>query len=366
MTFFTCFVLALSGIYSVDYLPPPDGIGSEILPLNSRSLGMGGVYSGVPDSTGFSMLNPAASGWRLHGGICFGVRYSESDVKAWDNQLGFPTIAAFVPLPGGIVLTGAIDDRSRVDTLLQEAVSDNYTGEFSWSGGLVETYAGLSVRTSDWLVFSIGGRGSFGNILSDITLIYSDSVPPTPINSVYRDEARFRMAWGGVFGIQVITDHFGLGFAISTDRKGTLDINRDFQTTAEADTQSTLYSLPGEISAGISFRPIDRLLVGVDIYSRKVMNILSSRTDPGSVYSVGAEVDAGNGISARSGFSYMDGLWRDGAKTFTAGAGYGFGGYRAGIDFAAGYQYWRDIQDQFREETVLFVSLWITEKWLGR
>ncbi len=365
MTIITCILLALSGIYSVAYLPPPDGIGSEILPLNTRSFGMGGVCVGIPDNTGFSLLNPAASAWRLDGGISFGGRYSEGDVKSWDRQLGFSTVSAFVPLPGGIVLTGTIDSRSRVDTLLHQTVSDELMGDFSWSGGLVETYTGLSVRTSDWLAFSIGGRCSFGNILSDITLTSIDSIPPIPVNSVYRDDALFRMAWGGVFGILINTERFGLGFSISTDRQGTLDVNRDFQSTGQVDSSNSLYSLPGEISVGISFRPIERLLIGVDIFSRKVMNILDTQTDPGSVYSVGAEVNAGNGISARSGFSYMDGLWRDGASTFTAGAGYSFGEGKAGIDFAAGYQYWRDVQDHFQEETVLFVSLWVTEKWLG-
>ncbi|NOQ23394.1 MAG: hypothetical protein GQ565_12215 [Candidatus Aegiribacteria sp.] len=365
MTLLPCIVFVISGIVSIDYLPPPDGIGSEILPLNSRSYGMGGVCAGVPDSTGFSMLNPAASAWTLAGGICLGGRYSEGDVKAWDNQLDFPTVSAFVPLPGGIVLSGTIDGRSRIDSELQMAVGDDYTGKFSWTGGLVETYTGLSVRTSDWLAFSVGGRCSFGNILSDVTLTQTAMITPTSDSSVYRDDARFRMAWGGVFGILLNTDRFGLGFSISTDRKGTLDVNRDFLSTSGSDSSSSsgIYYLPGEISVGISFRPTERLLIGADIYSRKVMNILDSRTAHGDVYSVGAELYAGNGISVRSGFSYMDGLWRDGASTFTAGAGYSFSEGRAGVDIAAGYQYWRE--DHFREETVLSISLWATEKWLG-
>jgi len=365
MTFLSCIVFVITGIFSVDYLPPPDGIGSEILPLNSRSYGMGGVCTGVPGSTGFSMLNPAASAWILAGGISLGGRYSEGDVKAWDNQLGFPAVSAFVPIPGGIVISGAIDGRSRIDTELQMDVSDDYAGKFSWTGGLVETYTGLSVRTSDWLAFSVGGRCSFGNILSDVTLTQTALITPTSDSSVYRDDAHFQMAWGGVFGILVNTDRFGLGFSISTDRKGTLEVNRDFLASSEADSSTSMYSLPGEVSAGISFRPIERLLIGVDIYSRKIMNILDIQTDPGTVYSAGAEVYAGNGISFRSGFSYMDGLWRDKASTFTAGAGYSFSEGRAGVDIAAGYQYWRDIQDSFQEETVLSISIWATEKWLG-
>ncbi|MEN8208952.1 MAG: hypothetical protein ABFR50_06850 [Candidatus Fermentibacteria bacterium] len=365
MTLLPCIVFVVTGIFSVDYLPPPDGIGSEILPLNSRCFGMGGVCTGVPVGNDFSMLNPAASAWTLAGGISLGGRYSAGDVEAWDDQLGFPAVSAFVPLPGGIVISGAIDGRSRIDSELQMEVSDEYEGSFSWTGGLVETYTGLSLATSDWLAFSVGGRCSFGNILSDVTLTQTALITPASDSSVYRDDARFRMAWGGVFGIFVNTDRFGLGFSISTDRKGTLEINRDFFSNAEADSSSSMYSLPGEVSAGISFRPIERLLIAADIYSRKVLSIFDIQTDPGSVYSVGAEVYAGKGISIRSGFSYMDGLWRDGAETFTAGGGYSFNEGRAGVDIAAGYQYWRDVQDNFQEETVLSISLWATEKWLG-
>ncbi len=365
MTLLPCIVFFISGIFSVDYLPAPDGIGSEILPLNCRSYGMGGVCTGVQDTTGFSLLNPAASAWTLAGGISLGGRYSEGDIEAWDNQFDFPTVSAVVPIPGGIVLSGCIDGRSRINSELEMDVGNDYAGEFTWTGGLVETYAGLSVRTSDWLAFSVGGRCSFGNILSDVKLTSTELITPTSDSSVYRDDARFRMAWGGVFGILLNTDRFGLGFSISTDRKGTLDVNRDFLSNSDADSSSSLYSLPGEISLGISFRPTERLLLAADIYSRKALDILSSKTDPGTVYSAGAEIYAGNGISLRSGYSFMDGLWRDGASTFTAGGGYSFNEGRAGVDIAAGYQYWRDIQDSFQEETVLSISIWATEKWLG-
>jgi hypothetical protein len=365
MTFISCIILALSGIYSVDYLPPPDGIGAEILPLNAKSLGMGGVCTGIANGTGFSILNPAASAWALDGGVFFGSRYSEGDIKAWDNQLGFTDISALVPLPGGVVISGAVDSRSRIDADFQGAVSDTYFGEYSWSGGIIEAYTGASLRANDWLAFSLGGKCSFGNILSDVTLTYTDSVPPFPINSEYRDDARFRMAWGGVFGMIINTDRFGFGFSISTDRSGNLEVNRDFLLTGESDSSSSRYSIPGELSAGISFRPADRILIGMDIYSRKALNVLGSKTEEGSVYSAGVEVNAGNGISARSGFSYMDGLWRDGSSAFTVGAGYSFSDGRAGIDVAAGYQYWNDIQDRFHENTAFSISLWVTEKWLG-
>ena len=200
--------------------------------------------------------------------------------------------------------------------------------------------------------------------MSDVTLISTDSVSSLQSDSIYRDDASFRMAHGGVFGILINTERFGLGFSITTDRKGSLDIDRDFLSAGTDNIYNGIYSLPGEISAGISFRPVDRILIGMDVYSRKAVNVLDNRTDKGSIYSIGAEIDAGNGISARTGFSHMDGLWRDGAQTFTAGAGYSFSDSRAGIDFAAGYQYWRDVQDRFQEETVLCISLWATEKWL--
>ncbi|MFO8183463.1 MAG: hypothetical protein R6U39_04755 [Candidatus Aegiribacteria sp.] len=367
MTILSCLIAALSGIFSVDYLPPPDGIGSEILAINTRSLGMGGVCVGIPNSSDFTMLNPAASAWTLEGGVAFTGRYSESDDAAWDNRLGFPMVAALIPLPGRVVITGAIEGRSRIDTGLEGIdAGGDHTGNFTWSGGLAEAYAGASVRASDWLGLSLGGRSTFGNIRSDVELISRDSVPPIPINSIYRDDARFRMAWGAVAGLLINTDRFGLGLSISTDRKGTLRVERAFSLTEVADSTSSFYTIPGEVSAGLSFRPVGELLVGMDIFGRKAMNVMGSRTEGGTIYSVGAELDAGGGIQPRCGYSYMDGLWRDGAQTLSAGAGYSFNRGTAGLDLAVGYSYWRDFQDSFREETVLSVSLWASEKWLGR
>lgn len=367
MIILSCLIAVLSGVFSVDYLPPPDGIGSEILAINTRSLGMGGVSVGIPNSSDFTMLNPAASAWTLEGGVAFTGRYSESDDAARDNRLGFPMVAALIPLPGRVVITGAIEGRSRIETGLEGIdVGSDYTGDFTWSGGLAEAYAGASVRASDWLGLSLGGRSTFGNIRSDVELIACDSMPPLPINSIYRDDARFRMAWGAVAGLLINTDRFGLGLSISTDRKGTLRVERVFSLTEDSDSTSSFYTIPGEISAGISFRPMEDLLVGMDIFGRKPINIMGSRTEGGTIYSVGAELDAGGGIQPRCGYSYMDGLWRDGARTFSAGAGYSFNRGTAGLDLAVGYSYWRDLQDSFREETVLSVSLWASEKWLGR
>lgn len=362
MTVFTCIILVVTGTFP-GFTPPPGGIGDEILPLNSRSFGMGGICASIPDSTRFSLLNPAVSARAENSGICFGGRYTEGDVNAWDNRLGFTMVSAMVPLPGGIVIAGAIDGRSRLDT--QEDMSfDRYTGNLSWTGGLVESYIGFSVKATDWFAFSAGGRCTFGKIISDVVLCPINPSPPLPQNTVYRDDASFRQAWGGEIGFLVNIERFGLGFALSTDRKGNLDVFRDY-STRDRDSSSQMYTIPGELTVGISFRPIQRLLLGMDIYSRKLMNILDTQVDAGTVYSVGTEVYVGSGLSARAGFNHMNGLWRDGADRFTAGVGYTYGEGRAGLDISAGYQFWRDLQDELQKETVLYISLWATEKWLG-
>jgi hypothetical protein len=361
MTVFTCIFLILSGSFP-EFVPPPTGTGDEILPLNPRSFGMGGICAGVPDSTSFSMLNPAASAWTLSSGVCFGGRYSEGDVPAWDNSFGVPLISAVVPLPGRIVITAAIDGKSRLSAS-EEMIFDEFSGDLSWSGGLVESYTGLSVRATDWLAFSFGGRCTFGSIVSDVTLIPDNPGYYPTKEIVYRDDVSFRQAWGGVFGLFVNSDRFGLGFSISTDRKGILDIHRDY-VYYDPDSSSQMYTIPGELSAGISFRPIERLLIGLDIYSRKSLDVLGSITDSGTIISAGSEVYVGNGVTARTGYSHMNGLWRDGADRFTAGAGLVFGNGRAGIDISTGFQFWRNIQDELQKENILFISLWATEKWL--
>lgn len=367
MTIATCLIVSLTSLYSVDYLAPPGGVGSEVLAINTRSLGMGGVSVGLPNSSDFTMLNPAASAWTLEGGVAFTGRYTESDDPAWDNRLGFPMVSAFVPLPYRVVITGAIEGRSRIDSSLEDIpVEGDYTGDYTWSGGLVESYLGASVRASDWLAFSIGGRSTFGNIMSDVELTSTDTVPPIPVNSVYRDDARFRMAWGATIGLLLNTEKFGLGFSISTDRKGTLEIDRDFDSGEQADSSgSSFYTIPGELSLGVSFRPVAGLLVGADLFTRKSLNILGSRTDEGSIYSFGAEYDTGHGLQPRLGYSYMDGLWRDGARTLTAGLGYSFDRQTAGLDLAAALTKWDDPLEGEQSETVFSISLWASERWLG-
>ena len=362
---FLMMMAAVSAPFSTDYMASPNGIGFEIRPLGTRAMGMGGVTAGIADDSHLSILNPAASAWSLRGCISFSSRYTEGDGGAWEGKLDFPSMSALIPLPGGVVLSGALDGRSRIDERNQIAVGDSYSGDFTWSGGLVEGYTGVSLALADWLAVSAGGRCTFGNIYSDVKLTSTDTIPPFPVNSEYRDDARFRMAWGGVFGLMFRSERFDAGFSISTDRKGTLEIDRDFSASSETDSSTAFYTVPGELSAGVAFRPLERLTFGLDIYSRKTMNIMENRTGPGSIYSAGAEYELGENLLARTGFSYMDGLWRDGSRTVTGGLGYSFGGGRAGIDFSAGYTSWRDSGDINREETVFSLSLWASEKWLG-
>lgn len=364
MTAFACAVLyvVLTGAYP-GFIPPPQGVGDEILPLNARSFAMGGISAGLEGDTRFSLLNPAASAWTLSSGVNFGGRYSVGDVDAWSDRLGFPDASILVPLPWGIVLSGAIEGRSRLSE--EDYLSfPEYNGHYEWSGGLAESYAGFSLRATDWLAVSLGGRCTFGNIVADVTLAPVDPEPPIPVNTVYRDDASLRQAWGGVLGVMVNTSGFDLGFSVSTDREGDIEVFRDYSGHGE-DSLSQKYSIPGELTAGISFRPVPRLLLGADIYSRKALNILESRTDAGTVFSAGIEYDIGLGLTARAGYSLMSGLWRDGATSLRAGAGYSFSDGRAGVDLAAGYQYWKNELDAEMDETVLIVSFWATERWLG-
>lgn len=356
-------LICLLGRTYPGFIPPPQGTGDELLPLNARSFAMGGLAAGLAEPVRFSLLNPAASGWAGSSGICLGGRYTDSDVEAWHGTLRFPTVSLQVPLPFGLVLTGAIDGRSRLQEQGNRLFED-FRGTFEWSGGLEESYAGLTFRGADWLAVSLGGRCTFGNIVADVTLRPLDPGPPVPINTVYRDDASFRQAWGGQVGLMVNTPAVTLGFSVTTDREGTLDILRDYSGHG-ADSISQAYGVPGELAAGASVRPFDGLLIGADLYARKALNILESRMDGGSILSVGLEADLGSGLAARAGYNTMSGLWRDGASTITAGGGYAFAGGQGGIDLSAGYQSWTTDQDASRNEVVLLFSLWATERWLG-
>ncbi len=366
MTILSFLMITLAGSLNLGYVPPPVGVGSEIVAGNTRSLGMGGVTVGIPDFGSFSILNPAASAWTLEGGVAFTGRYSESDDPAWDNRLGFPMISALLPLPGRVVITGSVQGRSRLETSAENyQVDSTHTGDFSWSGGLVETYVGVSVRASDWLAVSMGGRSTSGTVQSNVDIRTSSSSPSTPQHAIYRDDADFGMAWGPQIGLMVNTPRFGLGFSVSTERRGTLSIDRMYIDSDETESTSNEYTVPGELSLGMSFRPLDRLLLGMDMLKRKSLELLDNKTGRGSIYSLGAEYDLSGDLRARCGYSGMEGLWRDGERTVSAGLGYGFGAGRAGLDLAVSHSFWRDSSDSYRRETSFGISLWASEKWLG-
>ncbi len=354
-------LLASAGSFP-GFVPPPGGTGDEILPLGPRSYAMGGICAGIRDTTTVSILNPAASAWTGVTGIGFAGMYGDGDVPARDGVLGFPEVSAQMALPLGLRLQGALDGRSRVSEDAGMAFED-YAGELEWRGGLTETYLGLSLIASDWLAVSLGGRATSGSIVSDVVLTEPDPEPPVPVNTVYRDDATFEQAWGAVAGLSARLGPVGLGFSVTTDRSADIRVLRDYSGTGE-DTTTIDYTVPGELTTGLSLRPHPRVLLGVDLFARKALNIAGNRMDGGTVLSAGTEVLLPAGLSARAGYNRVSGLWRDGANAFTLGAGYVFGGGSAGLDVAVGYQYWTEEGDD-REETTVYLGLWTSERWLG-
>ncbi|GEM_PF-495714 len=367
MSLFSIALLSLAAYYSVDYFPPPGGGGSEIFPMDAGAMGMGGVSVGLRRDIGFSIFNPAASAWTDEGGVAFTGSYTDGDCDAWSGKLGFPSISLVVPLPGGLTVTGAVQGRSRVEAEAMDVqVEGPYTGDFVWTGGLSETYLGFSFRAARWLAFSLGGRSTFGNITTEVDLEYHGSDFPVPYNSIYRDDAGFGMAWGLTLGVMASGEKFGAGFSISTDRRGVVDIDRDFKLTDKTDTTwSDFYTLPGEAGLGISFRPVPEVLLGADVISRKSLSLLGGKTDAGSKYSVGVEANAVGNLVVRGGYGRMKGLWRDGAETLSTGLGYGFGGGMAFLDMAIARTTWDDPLKGGLKETVFSVSLRAGEGWLG-
>jgi hypothetical protein len=343
-----------------EFLPPPEGIGPEILPLSGRAFGMGGACVGLADTAALCAGNPAASAWTEKTGIYFGGTFSSSDDPAWNGRSSFPFVSAMLPIPGRIVLSGYLAGRSQVESS-GSMLLDGYRGTYEWSGGLGEAYAGFSVRAADWLAFSLGARCTYGKVVSDAVLTGDLSGPQAPLRWTYRDDANFHPSWGVMLGAFLNTEAVDLGFSVTTDRTGTLEIARDFLTAA-TDTTLASYTIPGELSIGVSVRPVRRVVVAGDLFVRKRLTLLDSSVDDGTTLSAGTEVDLGSGFSARGGVAFTDGLWRDGSTRYTAGGSYSFGDGRARIDAGLGYELW----DEDRSETSLFVCLWAAERWLGR
>ncbi len=157
------------------------------------------------------------------------------------------------------------------------------------------------------------------------------------------------------------TRHFSAGFSIVTDRSGDLEVQRSYMGDSSADTTFN-YSVPGELSAGISAHVHPRVLAGVDFFARKNLNLLGHVTEEGSYIASGLEFMPGLGFRIRGGFRAMDGLWRDGASRYSGGIGYLVSGGKASLDIGVSYETWGADES----ETVVFASIRASENWLGR
>lgn len=350
---------ALSAPEYPEFLPPPSGMGSEFLPSTVRSAGMGGVSTALVNSDGLSMSNPATSAWGSSTGVTWTAGWRAGDDEAWDGDMRFPSVSVLFPLPWRVVLSAGLSERSR---LLDASTfnQDGYRGALDWEGGLNEASAAFSVRASDWLAFSLGGRGTFGSIRCSASL--SESGPGgsgAPLNTEYIDEAKFMPCWGLQAGVLMRLGYVDVGASLLTDRGGRIDIDRDY-AGEEEDGNSENYDLPGEVNLGAVVRPVEWLSVGADLHSRKAMHLLDSTVPEGSVLGLGAEAMVSRGVAARAGWSSTDGLWRDDASRWTGGLGYRFADGSAGLDFSISRETWDD-----SGETAVFVSLWSSESWLG-
>lgn len=352
-------LLALTAQDYPSFVPPPSGTGSEMLPSTVRSTGMGGVSTALDSPDGLSMSNPSTSAWSSSSGVSWSAGWRTGDDEAWDGRMRFPSFSVLFPLPWRTVLVAGLSERSR---LLDQSTlnSDGYRGELEWDGGLNEACIAASVRPSGWLAVSIGGRGTFGSTRCDATLQETGGGGPgEPINTQYVDEAKFQPSWGLQIGAFVRTGIVDVGASILTDRRGDLEIDRDYSGEDEESTSES-YDLPGEVNLGAVVRPVPWLAAGVDLHSRKALHLLDSTVPEGTILGLGTEAQIGAGFCARAGWSRTDGLWRDGAARWTSGVGYRFARGAAGLDFAITRETWDG-----SGETAVFVSLWSSESWLG-
>lgn len=357
-TILACALILAAG-FDPPFLPPATGIGVETSSLGARGYAMGGAAAGVPDSCSVSVHNPAASSWAASTGLTWGLAGVGGDDGNRTGKLSFPHVSIVFPLPWGVTLSGCISSRSRLSAS-GTFVYDGGTGTADWAGGLSEGWFGASARAGGNLAFALGSRSTFGRVRGEF-LITPDSLPGPymPLSTLYRDDAVFSPSSGLLFGAFWNTGVFNLGMSITTDRSGTLSIDRDAMGTLRADT-SLRYTVPGEFTGGFSARPHRRLLLAGDYHYRKRLSLLSATVEPGSVYSGGLEYSASRNLRLRAGVSRTEGLWRDGATRYTTGVGYSFGGGRASLDLSAGYETWGD----GLSETTVYATLWASENWL--
>ena len=352
-------LLAVSG-FSPEFQPPAYGIGAETSGGGVRAFSMGGVSAGVADSNMVSAANPSASAWAVNTGLSWGAKVRETEDLTWSGAAAFPNVSLIMPFPLGLQFSAFLSNRSRINRE-DSVVYDNGSGTIKWTGGSGESYLGLTGRVSDHLAFSIGGKCFFGSAIGDAVTSPDNPGTEVPVSTIYRDDLSFSPSWGPMFGAFMDTRYFSAGFSIVTDRSGVLEVERSYMGGSSADT-TFQYSVPGELSAGISARIHPRLLVGADFYARKALNLLGSTTEEGSYYAYGLEFAPGLGFRVRAGYRVMDGLWRDGASRYSGGIGYLIAGGKASFDIGASYETWGAEES----ETVVFASIRTSENWLGQ
>jgi hypothetical protein len=352
-------LLSVSG-FSPAFQPPSSGIGAENPGASVRAFSMGSVSAGVPDSNMVSASNPAASAWAKTTGLAWGTKVRDTRDLNLSGAADFPLLSVIMPLPLGLQFSGLLSSRSRINAQ-DPVVFSNGSGTIDWTGSSGESYAGVTARVSQNLAFSLGGKCFFGSALGNATTSINGSGSSMPITTDYRDDLAFSPSWGPVFGAFMNTGVLSAGFSITTDRSGDLSINRDYSGSATADT-TLRYSVPGELSAGISTHIHPRILVGVDFFARKALNLLDHTTEEGSYLASGIEISPGFGFRVRGGFRTMDGLWRDGASTYSGGLGYNIAGGKASVDAGISYETWNGDES----ETVFFASIRASENWLGQ
>lgn len=352
-------LVAVTG-FSPAFQPPSSGIGAETLSGGVRSFSMGGVAAGIPDSNMVSLANPAASAWAHNTGLSWGMKARDTEDLAWSGAAAFPEISMIIPMPLNLQLSGILSNRSRIN--ISDVIStDSTSGTIDWTGGTGESYLGFTIQASHNFSLSLGGKCFFGSALGDALTSPFNSSGGVPISSYYRDDISFSPSWGPEFGAFLNTRYFAAGFSIVTDRSGVLEIQRDYVGSSEADTSSQ-YTVPGELTSGISARVHNNIVVGLDYYARKAITLLDRTTAEGSYIAAGIEISPLEGFTLRGGYRKMDGLWRDGATRYSGGLGYEVSGGRASFDVGVGFETW-GIDES---ETVLFISFRAAENWLGR
>jgi hypothetical protein len=326
--------------------------------LTVRGAGMGGVEGCYPQRTALSLLNPSSSAWAVNTGLAASVGYTESDLPSRDGEARVPQLSLIFPLPGGLTLAGGLAERSSFSCTETLAV-DGFQGDYSWDGGTGDGYLGLAVRANPHLSFSLGGRFLFGSLSSDVTLTRDSVGSMAPLTWTYRDDLYLRPAWGVQLGATYSQGPVSFGASITTDRSGSLDLERDFISDIGSDTTETeIYDIPGEAYAGMTVRPVDMLRVGVSYFRRKSLNLLGAKTDEGDVLGFGAEADLHSRLTLRAGVSSMDGLWHDGGTTWGGGLSFGLPGNRAVMDLAVTHEVWDG-----NGETSVRLGFWGSERW---